>query len=346
MIWAVRHGHIGDAFFDLDAAAFLCSQLPNIQPAAATAVPSEDTPAAATPDQQGSSPSTAMTARMQSTANAAGVSPVACAGHIAHQQSSDASTGTLAHLQTPDCGRGDGQSPGLYGPPLVQAREHDTCLRDSSCGNQGVQEVNLDDQEALTQQQHPQVEQPKQKVVQQQHAQDKQPKQHGNSKGQEQQPDTSMHDMQQLPQRAHGRRRNKQTQPTNPCSSSGQSDDVQQAQQCAVSAHQSQPAKEDGRPVDKPAATNCNAAQDNSAGIQIKQVSKGPGESILLCLCSFAWSHSCYGITAMLRHALCQPANFKLLCFRLALSLAPVCEALCAAMTTLTYYVLNSETTG
>ena len=36
VVWAVRHGHIGDAFFDLDAAAFLCSQLPNIQPTSDT----------------------------------------------------------------------------------------------------------------------------------------------------------------------------------------------------------------------------------------------------------------------------------------------------------------------
>ena len=28
VVWAVRHSHIGDAFFDLDAAAFLCTQLP------------------------------------------------------------------------------------------------------------------------------------------------------------------------------------------------------------------------------------------------------------------------------------------------------------------------------
>ena len=29
VIWAVKHSHIGDAFFDLDAAAFLCTQIPN-----------------------------------------------------------------------------------------------------------------------------------------------------------------------------------------------------------------------------------------------------------------------------------------------------------------------------
>ena len=28
VVWAVKHSHIGDAFFDLDAAAFLCTQLP------------------------------------------------------------------------------------------------------------------------------------------------------------------------------------------------------------------------------------------------------------------------------------------------------------------------------
>jgi len=33
VIWAVKHKHIGDAFFDLDAAAFLCSQLPVASPA-------------------------------------------------------------------------------------------------------------------------------------------------------------------------------------------------------------------------------------------------------------------------------------------------------------------------
>ncbi len=33
VIWAVQHKHIGDAFFDLDAAAFLCSQLPVASPA-------------------------------------------------------------------------------------------------------------------------------------------------------------------------------------------------------------------------------------------------------------------------------------------------------------------------
>lgn len=43
VVWAVRHGHIGDAFFDLDAAAFLCSQLPNIQPTSDTsATPRQD----------------------------------------------------------------------------------------------------------------------------------------------------------------------------------------------------------------------------------------------------------------------------------------------------------------
>ena len=39
VIWAVKHKHIGDAFFDLDAAAFLCSQLPAASPA------SQDSPA-------------------------------------------------------------------------------------------------------------------------------------------------------------------------------------------------------------------------------------------------------------------------------------------------------------
>ncbi len=33
VIWAVKHKHIGDAFFDLDAAAFLCGQLPVASPA-------------------------------------------------------------------------------------------------------------------------------------------------------------------------------------------------------------------------------------------------------------------------------------------------------------------------
>ena len=36
IIWAVKHSHIGDAFFDLDAAAFLCTQLPNTSTAART----------------------------------------------------------------------------------------------------------------------------------------------------------------------------------------------------------------------------------------------------------------------------------------------------------------------
>ena len=31
VVWAVKHSHIGDAFFDLDAAAFLCTQLPQAQ---------------------------------------------------------------------------------------------------------------------------------------------------------------------------------------------------------------------------------------------------------------------------------------------------------------------------
>ncbi|KAA6429030.1 MAG: hypothetical protein FRX49_01140 [Trebouxia sp. A1-2] len=45
VIWAVKHKHIGDAFFDLDAAAFLCSQLPDASPA------SEDSPALPSPPQ-------------------------------------------------------------------------------------------------------------------------------------------------------------------------------------------------------------------------------------------------------------------------------------------------------
>ncbi len=39
VVWAVKHKHIGDAFFDLDAAAFLCGQLPVASPA------SQDSPA-------------------------------------------------------------------------------------------------------------------------------------------------------------------------------------------------------------------------------------------------------------------------------------------------------------
>ncbi len=34
VIWTVKHKHIGDAFFDLDAAAFLCTQLPTASSAA------------------------------------------------------------------------------------------------------------------------------------------------------------------------------------------------------------------------------------------------------------------------------------------------------------------------
>ena len=34
VVWAVKHRHIGDAFFDLDAAAFLCTHLPQASTAA------------------------------------------------------------------------------------------------------------------------------------------------------------------------------------------------------------------------------------------------------------------------------------------------------------------------
>ena len=43
VIWAVKHKHIGDAFFDLDAAAFLYSQLPVASPA------SQDSPTSNSP---------------------------------------------------------------------------------------------------------------------------------------------------------------------------------------------------------------------------------------------------------------------------------------------------------
>ena len=32
VVWAVKHAHVGDAFFDLDAAQFLLTQMPHIQP--------------------------------------------------------------------------------------------------------------------------------------------------------------------------------------------------------------------------------------------------------------------------------------------------------------------------
>jgi len=49
VIWAVKHKHIGDAFFDLDAAAFLCSQLPGASPASqdSPTLPSAPQPSAA-----------------------------------------------------------------------------------------------------------------------------------------------------------------------------------------------------------------------------------------------------------------------------------------------------------
>ena len=53
----MRHGHIGDAFFDLDAAAFLCSQLPNVQPAPEAAAAAHARPIA--------TPKTAATATPQ-----------------------------------------------------------------------------------------------------------------------------------------------------------------------------------------------------------------------------------------------------------------------------------------
>lgn len=36
VVWAVKHSHIGDAFFDLDAAAFLCTQISQARPPAQT----------------------------------------------------------------------------------------------------------------------------------------------------------------------------------------------------------------------------------------------------------------------------------------------------------------------
>ena len=32
VVWAVKHAHVGDAFFDLDAAQFLLTQMPHTQP--------------------------------------------------------------------------------------------------------------------------------------------------------------------------------------------------------------------------------------------------------------------------------------------------------------------------
>lgn len=39
VIWTVKHTHIGDAFFDLDAAAFLCTQLPQASSSAQSSGP-------------------------------------------------------------------------------------------------------------------------------------------------------------------------------------------------------------------------------------------------------------------------------------------------------------------
>ncbi|DBB05673.1 hypothetical protein WJX77_005847 [Trebouxia sp. C0004] len=65
VIWAVKHKHIGDAFFDLDAAAFLCSQLPVASPA------SHDSPALSSAPQV----SAACSSALQPTAKSPGQNP-------------------------------------------------------------------------------------------------------------------------------------------------------------------------------------------------------------------------------------------------------------------------------